>query len=99
MTCTESSTPTITITRDTPATLVIDQSEALKALALARGKYQRALLAGVENLSGSSLAGKAKRYSGRYAQSRSNLLDRMTAAGVKWSEARGPHNRRILVIG
>lgn len=69
------------------------------ALALARGGYQRSLINGHENLSGSTLKGKAKRYGWRYAKSRAALLARMTAAGVPWYEEIGAHNARILVIG
>jgi hypothetical protein len=66
---------------------------------LAKGCYQRALLRGDESLSGSTLRGKASRYSGRYRQSARNLLARVEATGlVRVSERRGPHNRRVLVL-
>jgi len=78
----------------------IKSSEAFdKAMSMAKGDYQRALLHGVESLSGSTLKGKASRYGGRYAASRRALLGRMTAAGIPWSERRGEHGKRILVIG
>lgn len=69
------------------------------AYSLARGYYQRDLLEGRHNLAGSSLRGTAKRYSGRYAVSRDNLLARLDAKGISWSEYRGKHGRRILVLG
>ena len=69
------------------------------ALACARGCYQRDLLEGHENLSGSTLKGRARDYGYHYAQSRKNLLARMTTAGVPWREERGARNARILVIG
>jgi len=69
------------------------------AYKLARGYYQRDLLEGRHNLAGSSLQGTAKRYSGRYARSRDNLLARLEANCIPWSEYRGKHGRRILVLG
>ena len=43
----------------------------------ARGCYQRDLLDGREAWSGASLKGTASSYGARYAESRSNLLDRI----------------------
>lgn len=80
-------------------TIVNDVDALNAALKLARGCYQRALLQGVENLSGSTLRGRAKEYAGRYKQSAETLLFRMTSAGIPWTEIRGDHNKRILVIG
>jgi len=69
------------------------------AMHIARGCYQRGLLAGYESLSGSTLRGKAARYRGQYKNSRNNLLYlHLKRAHVNWREDRGPHNRRILVI-
>jgi hypothetical protein len=59
------------------------------ALKCARGCYQRNVILGFEALSGSTLRGKAARYSGRYAASRANLLKRVQAAGVGVSERVG----------
>lgn len=70
-----------------------------RAWALCRGVYQRGIVSGTENLSGSSLRGKAKQYGGKYQTSRCNLLTRLRAAGIPISECKGPNNRRILVIG
>ena len=80
-------------------TIIKDAEAHRKALELARGSYQRDLLNGYENLSGSSLRGKARQYAGRYQASARNLLARMTAAGIHWSESVGAHNARLLVIG
>lgn len=80
-------------------TLVNDPAALNEALKLARGCYQRNLLLGFENLSGSSLRGKAGRYRGKYAISRNNLLDRLSAKEVPFKEIKGPHNARILVLG
>ena len=80
-------------------TEIIDENEYQKALKCARGVYQRAFLTGSENLSASTLRGKAQDYSSRYKESRGNLLSRMTCSGVKWSEKTGENNKRILVIG
>lgn len=65
----------------------------------ARGCYQRSLLDGSENLSGSTLRGKARSYGRHYARSRNNLLARLDAAIIPWSEKRGKNGRRILVLG
>lgn len=79
---------------------VVDRGAQEAALALARGCYQRSLLTGGEALSGSTLRGRAARYAGRYAESRRNLLDRLSAAGVAWSEVRVRRGgRRVLVLG
>jgi hypothetical protein len=80
-------------------TVVKDEKELDRAMALARGSYQRDLLNGHENLSGSSLRGNAKLYGAQYRRSRNALLSRMTEAGIDWDEIVGDHNRRILVIG
>lgn len=76
-----------------------DAEAHARALTLARGCYQRALLDGREALSGSTLAGNAARYGYWYAQSRHNLLGRLRAAGIAVSERRAPHGKRVLVIG
>lgn len=80
-------------------TKINDRDALNRALDLARGTYQRAILLGDESLSGSTLKGKANRYSGRYRASRNALLKRMTEAGIPWTEVRGTHNKRVLVIG
>lgn len=80
-------------------TKVTNQSALKAALKLARGSYQRNLLLGLENLSGSTLKGKARQYSSRYHRSGYNLLRRIKEAGITISEERAEHNRRILVIG
>lgn len=69
------------------------------ALKCARGCYQRNLVEGRENLSGSTLRGKAKTYSSRYSQSRTEFLRRLTLAGVEWHETIGAHGARLLVLG
>lgn len=85
----------------TPGTYTVhaDAEQVERALKCARGRYQINVIQGVESLSGATLTGTAALYGGHYAVSRTNLLDRMTAAGVVWSERRGPNNRRVLVIG
>jgi len=83
----------------TPFLIVIDLDAQSKALDLARGCYQWGILTGRENLSGSSLRGKARNYSGHYSLSAGRLLSRCRAAGIPIDEVVGPHNRRVLVIG
>lgn len=79
--------------------IVTDQVAFERALLCARGCYQRNILRGVEALSGATLRGKAKSYAARYRESASNLLDRLTSAGIAWTETRGAHGKRVLVIG
>jgi hypothetical protein len=80
-------------------TEVHDDDALYRALEQARGSYQRALLLGRESLSGSTLRGRASEYGARYASSRRALLDRMTAAGIPWTERIAEHGARVLVIG
>jgi len=70
-----------------------------RALALCKGRYQEDVIRGIESLSGATLRGRAKQYGAHYKRSRENLLKRLTAAGIPWREERGPHGKRILVIG
>lgn len=53
------------------------------ALLVCRGWYQRQVVLGNARLSGSDLKGKARRFSGRYAASRANLLARLRAVGIE----------------
>lgn len=80
-------------------TKIKDENIFKRALKFARGVYQRNLLAGIENLSGSTLRGKAKSYGGRYKISRQNLLSRLTRNKITWSEEKEKNNKRILVLG
>ena len=64
----------------------------------AKGNYQQDVLAGIENLSGSTLRGKAARFKPAYSRSRTNLLKRIKNAGYEVSERKADHNARILVI-
>lgn len=67
-------------------------------LPLARGSYQRDLLLGRENLSGSTLKGRAREWGSRYHAHRAALLARLRAAGFRVSERRAEHGARILVV-
>jgi len=81
-------------------TLAVTREAYEKALACARGRYQRALIEGYQTWSGADLTGTAANYRGRYSESRDNLLRRMTHAGVPWAEVRVGHcRRRCVVIG
>lgn len=80
-------------------TIVKDKNAQAKALSLCKGSYQEGLILGRENLSGSTLVGKARDYKARYMTSQKNLLNRMSNAGIPWQEQVGDHNKRILVIG
>jgi len=78
---------------------ILCEDAYLKALDLCKGRYQENLIRGIESLSGTTLRGKARQYGAQYKRSRENLLKRMTQAGIPWKEERGPHGKRILVIG
>jgi len=80
-------------------TIVKDPQALKRAMALAKGNYQRALLSGEHNLSGSTLSGAAKKYSGKYKKSTASLLRALSDAGIPWSEKKGGHGKRLLVIG
>lgn len=67
--------------------IAIPETVTAAMIGAARGSYQRALLTGEETWSGSSLRGKAGRYAGRYARSRSSLVERIQASlvGSGWT--------------
>lgn len=73
-------------------------------LATARGDYQQALLAGYETWSGSTLRGKARNWSSRYASSRRALEERIrrvaaeAGAKVEWTGGTAKTGPRRLVV-
>ena len=69
------------------------------ALKLARGSYQQSILRGWSRMSGADLRGKARDYSARYAESRRNLLARLTRANIPHHVATREHGRLELVLG
>lgn len=60
------------------------------AFNVAKGDYQLNLLRGVEAWNGSTLKGKARNYSGRYAASRANLRARLEALKISVDIIPGP---------
>jgi hypothetical protein len=79
---------------------VLEERAFTVAMQQARGCYQENLLRGLEAWSGSTLRGKAKKYGGRYALSRLNLLGRITAQGVTYRfDFVGRGRRKVLVLG
>lgn len=80
-------------------TKVTDNAAFDKALSLAEGTYQRDLILGRESWSGSTLTSAARKYGGRYANSRAHLLARLKDNGVPCGVERVEHGRRVLVIG
>ncbi len=79
--------------------IIKDKRVLKKALALARGSYQRNILLGHESLSGATLRGKARDYSGRYKDSARSIMKRCQAAGLPVYEVVAEHNKRVVVIG
>jgi hypothetical protein len=96
---TETTTETQTATElaSTGKWSIVDAGVYDLALSLCRGSYQRSLVCGHENLSGSTLKGKAASYGAHYAASRSNLLRRLARKMIV-EETSGAHNKRILVL-
>lgn len=80
---------------DFPDVLYSDDETRARAMACARGRYQRGILGGTEPLSLNRLRGKAKLYSGRYWDSQRSLFRRMTAIGIPTCTMPG----EILVVG
>jgi hypothetical protein len=81
--------------------VVYSEKELRKALKLARGRYQRNLLLGYENLSGDTLKGAARRAGKHYKESREALLCRMATSKrpIDWRIHRGKHGALFLVFG
>lgn len=79
---------------------IVEAAILEKALAQAKGSYQKGLILGEYRLSGADLRGSAKNYSGSYARSRRALIKRLWNADITVREAvlqrRG---RRVLVLG
>ena len=69
------------------------------ALAVCKGVYQSNLIRGRENLSGSTLKGKAATWGRKYAASRQGLLSRLTKNSIPHHEEIGDHGKRLLVLG
>jgi hypothetical protein len=80
------------------STIELDQGAERAAMRQARGRYQRAILRGEQRISGSDLRGEARRWSGRYAASVANLLERCAAAGIVCGEQRGVRGLRVLTL-
>lgn len=76
---------------------VTEEAEGI-ALAHAKGDYQRGIISGYENLSGSTLKGKAQKYSGKYYHSRMALLHRLCGDPRLQVGERTVDKRRVLVI-
>jgi hypothetical protein len=67
-----------------------------KAMACARGKYQRDIVSGLESLSGSTLK-HGPIFAGNYAESAAHLLARLRQAGLIVEEKEVPEGR-VLVL-
>lgn len=104
-------TTTTTVSAPAPAFVAgeasIPQAIVDAVHACATGDYQRSVLSGRESWSGSTLTGKAKQYSGKYAASRTALEERIVGAlrPLGWTarteivaRAAGGRGRRELVL-
>lgn len=76
------------------------QSKAIElALTLCRGEYQRAIVLGKRNISGSDIKGRrAKKQAASYRASRITLLSRMVAAKIPWKIVM-VNRKRELILG
>lgn len=83
-----------------PHTLIHTEETLSTALAFARGHYQESLIHGESRWSGSDLAGKARQWSGSYATSRSNLIERLADVGLTLIKVRllDYHGQHCMVI-
>lgn len=61
-----------------------------RALTLAKGTHQTAIIERTAYLGGKGLRGTAKKYSGRYQTSAWNLIGRIHKAGIPYSIDYGP---------
>jgi hypothetical protein len=78
-------------------TVIADESAKAKALSLARGSFQRALVKGYHALSAMTV--RSSSWRDRYVISGINFLERLGANGVKASVVKGRNNKNVLVIG
>jgi hypothetical protein len=69
-----------------------------RAYRYCRGCYQRNVVAGIDNVSGSTLKGRARDYGDLYARSRSNLFARLRKAGFEVRVETRDHNALVLVL-
>jgi hypothetical protein len=76
-------------------TLALDSDLEDEIFSTARGSYQKALLEGYENWSGSSLRGAASHWGARYAASRGSVMGRLRRV----CDARGLSVFTGLVLG
>jgi len=81
------------------STVFIDGPARHLAVQSARGSYQRSLLTGGSNWSGSDLRGKANRYGGRYRASRDSLVRRLRGLGLQVTFLRVREQGGIQVAG
>ena len=61
-----------------------------RALQLAKGSFQQALVEGTAYLGGKGLRGKAKQYASSYYHSAYNFLLRLKEAGIPYRIEQGP---------
>ncbi len=79
-------------------TVYCSEEDRQKASSLARGAYQRGLLAGTESWTGSTLGGPATEWTDSYEVSRNHLLARLQQAGLELA-FENVAGKRILVVG
>lgn len=79
-------------------TIILDDDARIIASQTARGSYQESLIAGEARWSGADLRGQARRYVGRYAASRSSLLNALRAAGLHVVEFALKSGRKVVAL-
>jgi len=68
------------------------------ATAYTRGSYQLAILDGTEAISGSTLRGRARKWSSKYKDSAWTLLRRLRNAGFTVEIVKGKFNRHVVSV-
>ena len=81
----------------TPNTVLVNVV-AEEVFVAAKGSYQRGLLNGYYRWSGADLAGRARKWSAKYAKSRRTLIDRLSKQGFSVKFGRAEHNRIFVTI-
>ncbi len=89
---------TILLTPETPDTLILDADALVIARQVARGSYQESLVEGRSRWSGADLSGAARKYLGRYADSRRALLAKCREAGLEARLVEGANGRLVAVL-
>ena len=81
--------------------IVFDEESFKDALSVARGKYQKGIILGLNSPTGKDLAGndRTRKHLRRYAESRNNLFVRFNKKQITHSLVGGLQPGSILILG